>query len=631
MDAIWLILLLPLLGALLCGSLSRSLGRVGVGLVACVAVGGAFLVAASNALNLWWSGNPAATEVVAWNWMSVPTSLFDGRMRMMSVDFGAYIDPLSSVMLCVITGVGFLIHWFSTEYMEDEPDYGRFFTYLNLFVAAMSLLVMANNFIVLLIGWGGVGFASYGLIGFWNFKPSAAAAARKAFVINVIGDVGLMVAIFLMAWIWGSTDFSVVLHGPELVAPAEGESNPVFPLTQAIAVFLLVAAYAKSAQLPLHTWLPDAMEGPTPVSALIHAATMVTAGVYLVVRSHVFFEAWPNVQMWVVTMGLFTAVVAATAAMVQTDLKRVLAYSTMSQLGYMFMAAGVGAYSAAIFHLVTHAFFKALLFLSAGIVIHAAHGEQDMRKLGGLGPKMPTVAFLFGVGGLCLAGFPLTSGFFSKEAILLAVEHSPLPLAPMFYYGGALTAVLTAYYTARAYFMTFHGPSHFEHKLHPSGAPMVISCLCLAILALGAGWGQASFSVFMAPTHEVEHVPLFGILPVLVIAALALGYHLHGRSDSTDWASANEDMMAYFRSGWRFDELYTMMSTGTKKLSGMLATAVDTAFGEAIPDFLGRGATGLAGALTHMQSGQLRHYALMLMVTVFLFLICNLLTGGAWL
>ncbi|MCA9792266.1 MAG: NADH-quinone oxidoreductase subunit L, partial [Candidatus Eremiobacteraeota bacterium] len=229
---------------------------------------------------MWWAGNPAPRETVAWNWMTVPMTLFDGRTQTMSVDFGAYIDPLSSTMLCVITGVGFLIHWFSTEYMEDEADFGRFFTYLNLFIAAMSLLVMANNFMVLLIGWGGVGFASYGLIGFWSHKPSAAAAARKAFVINVIGDIGLMVAIFVMAWVVGSTDFSVVLHGAFLTPPGEGQDNPVFPLTQAIAVFLLVAAYAKSAQLPLHTWLPDAMEGPTPVSALIHAATMVTAGVY---------------------------------------------------------------------------------------------------------------------------------------------------------------------------------------------------------------------------------------------------------------------------------------------------------------------------------------------------------------
>ena len=380
MDSIWLTLLFPILGAITLSTFGDRLSKAMVGLVATGSVVASFVVVLLRVRAMLSLEVPRVVEAPLWTWLEIP--LPNGQS--VPIGFTALVDTLSITLLLVITGVGGLIHWYSTEYMAEEKHYSRYFTYLNLFVAAMTLLVLANNLAVLLIGWAGVGFASWALIGFFTHKPSAVAAARKAFVVNVIGDVGLMVSIFVAAWHLGSTDYSAIL------LPANyAKGSDFMGSAHIFAAGLLVAAYAKSAQLPMHTWLPDAMEGPTPVSALIHAATMVTAGVYLVVRCGGVFTHLPDMAILVAGLGAFTALFAAICALFQNDLKRVLAYSTMSQLGYMFMAAGVGAYQAAIFHLVIHAFFKALLFLAAGNVIHATHGEQDMRKLGGLLKDLP--------------------------------------------------------------------------------------------------------------------------------------------------------------------------------------------------------------------------------------------------
>ena len=518
-DPMVLTLLLPLAGALIVGVAGRQLGKAGSAMVASATVGCSFLVVLSTIIRKL-TGNAVAENVKLWTWADLPTT------PPTSISFGLYVDSLSLTLMSVITGVGFLIHWFSSEYMEHDADVPRFFTLLNIFIAAMTFLVLADNYATLIIGWGGVGFASFGLIGFWREKPSAAAASKKAFVMNVIGDIGLMVSVFALYKFAGTVDYSTLFNS---VLPNLANDRHATGWLMVVVFGLMVGAYAKSAQLPLHTWLPDAMEGPTPVSALIHAATMVTAGVYLLVRSHPFLELVPAVATAIAWLGAVTALFAACCALVQTDLKRVLAYSTMSQLGYMFLAVGLGAYGAAIFHLVTHAFFKALLFLTAGIVIHAAHGEQDMRKLGGLAKQMPATTVMFAVGSLALAGFPLTSGFFSKEAILHAAHHHEGGM-PLFLIGAAV-AVMTAFYTGRAFFMTFFGPTKIEHP-HLPGAPTTGSCAVLMLLSLGAGLVHPDFQAFLDPTmtdssFAIEPGVTSGAaigLSLAVIVALAIAF-----------------------------------------------------------------------------------------------------------
>ncbi len=382
------------------------------------------------------------TEFVA-NWL---------RSGNFSVDFSFSLDQLSLVMLLVVTGVGFLIHIYSVGYMWEEGGYYRFFSYLNLFMFFMLTLVLASNYLLMFIGWEGVGLASYLLIGFFFLRDSAAAAGKKAFIVNRIGDFGFLIALFLMIQHFGSLDFQTVFAK---VTPFPTETAGVGFLT-AIALLLMVGACGKSAQIPLYVWLPDAMEGPTPVSALIHAATMVTAGVYMVARSHVIFERAPTALLVVAIIGTLTAIFAATIGMAQTDIKRVLAYSTVSQLGYMFLACGVGAFSMGIFHLMTHAFFKGLLFLAAGSVIHAVGGEQDMRKMGGLRKKIPVTFWTMSAGTFAIAGFWPLAGFFSKDAILYRALVSPNG-SWIFWAIGLFTAFLTSFYMFRQWFMTFFG------------------------------------------------------------------------------------------------------------------------------------------------------------------------------
>ncbi|MGH2516538.1 MAG: NADH-quinone oxidoreductase subunit L, partial [Ktedonobacterales bacterium] len=457
-----LILLLPLLGFVVVGLFGRALPKAAISIIACGAVFVAFVLAAADFLSM--VGAPVAarsSDTFLWNWVSSGT---------LHINFGLLSDPLSAVMLLIVTGVGFLIHVYSTGYMADDASYWRFFAFLNFFEFAMILLVASDNFLFLLIGWGLVGLASYLLIGFWYTRPAGVAAARKAFVVNVVGDFGLMVGIFLLFRTFGTLAYAGILFpGPACRSiigcpPATPAITSVAPgILTAITLLLFVAAAAKSAQLPLHVWLPDAMEGPTPVSALIHAATMVTAGVYLVARAAPLFVAAPDTLGIIGGVAGLTAFFAATIACVQTDIKRVLAYSTMSQLAYMFMAESASGFTTGIFHLTTHAYFKALLFMCAGAVIHALGGEQDMRKMGGLVKHIPLTWAMMLIGTLSLTGLGLpftgigAAGFYSKDFILNAAHAAHSPIGNYAFALGVFSAFMTAFYSWRLMFMTFHG------------------------------------------------------------------------------------------------------------------------------------------------------------------------------
>jgi len=444
---LWLIPILPLAGAAINGLWGRRSSRQAVTTIALVFSGAAFAMALWVAARF--ASIPLPYQEFLAHWI---------RSGTFAVDFAFYLDPLSLVMLLVVTGVGLLVHIYSVGYMWDVPRYYRFFAYLNLFMFFMLTLVLANNYLLMFIGWEGVGLASYLLIGFWFTKDSAAAAGKKAFIVNRIGDFGFLIGLFLLIRHFGSLTFEQVFHS---IAPMSPETAEAGVLT-AVGLLLLVGACGKSAQIPLYVWLPDAMEGPTPVSALIHAATMVTAGVYMVARSHVIFERAPMALTVVAVIGTLTAFFAATIGIAQTDIKKVLAYSTVSQLGYMFMACGVGAFSAGIFHLMTHAFFKGLLFLAAGSVIHAVGGEQDMRKMGGLRTKIPVTFWTMTAGTLAIAGIPGLAGFFSKDEILWRVYQASW----IYWVVGIVTVFLTSFYMFRLWFLTFFG----EYRGHADGA-----------------------------------------------------------------------------------------------------------------------------------------------------------------
>lgn len=617
-----LTLLLPVVGALIVGTSGRQLGKFGSAVVASTATGLSFLVVLSTVMKKL-AGGDVPQSVKLWTWMD---ALSKGGEP---TTFGIYVDALSLTLMSVITGVGFLIHWYASEYMEHDEEMPRFFTLLNVFIAAMSFLVLADNYATLIIGWGGVGFASFGLIGFWRHKPSAAAASKKAFVMNVIGDVGLMVSVFALYKYAGTVDYATLFT--KVLPPLANDRNAT-PWLMVVTLGLMLGAYAKSAQLPMHTWLPDAMEGPTPVSALIHAATMVTAGVYLLVRSSIFLQLLPDVALAVAYMGAATALFAACCAMVQTDLKRVLAYSTMSQLGYMFLAVGVGAYGAAVFHLVTHAFFKALLFLTAGIVIHAAHGEQDMRKLGGLARQMPVATVLFAVGSLCLSGFWGTSGFFSKESILHAAHEHPQG-GPLFLIG-ALVAVMTAFYTGRAFFLTFFGPSRIAHP-HLPGAPMTGACTVLMVLSLGAGLLYPNLQAFFDPTnslaaYHIEPGATSGAaigLSVAVVLALAAAYALFGKGQP-DRLGKESGAFVFVRSGMGFDDFYGFLARGVDLLGRLLARGAERLFQQAVPGAIGGSFNAFSVACKELQTGSTRYYLAFLTGSVVLLLAFTMALHG---
>lgn len=541
MQQLWLIPSLPLMGFLLLvlghGRCSRSLARlVGVGSVAMAA-----LVTIWVTLDFYSLGATQTYQVELWPWF---------RAGVFEVSFGLYLDGLALSMLLVITGVGSLIHWYASGYMWQDPDYQRFFAYMNLFVAAMLVLVLADNLVLLFLGWEGVGLCSFLLIGFWHQDPANGYAARKAFVVTRVGDTAFAIGLFLLYRELGTLDLPTIMAlVPEMFDL--GGNRPTL-----IAALLLAGALGKSAQLPLHTWLPDAMAGPTPVSALIHAATMVTAGVYLIARNHSIFLQAPNVLLAVAFIGLFTLLVSGFAALNQTDIKRVLAYSTMSQIGYMFFALGVGAWSESIFHLMTHAIFKALLFLTAGSIILALHHEQDIRSMGGLRRQLPIPFWCFVIGSACLVALPPTSGFFSKEAILNASWQLP-GYGPWLWAGGVLGAFITAIYTFRLLFLVFFGPQKVQPQ-EPKGWQFHPPLIILATLSLGAGWFVLPSQGALPPSPS-GHPPLWTLVVAIGLPLLGIGiaYQVYVRQQWQGLRIAQWPLLRqFFLRGWGFDGLY---------------------------------------------------------------------------
>jgi NADH-quinone oxidoreductase subunit L len=625
---LWLIPVLPLAGAAINGFLGKKSSREGVTAVALLFSGAAFAMA------LWVAGHFSSLLLLPYHefvahWI---------RSGNFSADFSFYLDQLSLVMLLVVTGVGFLIHIYSVGYMWDDPSYYRFFSYLNLFMFFMLTLVLAGNYLLMFIGWEGVGLASYLLIGFWFTKDSAASAGKKAFIVNRIGDFGFLIALFLLIKHFGSLNFQV-FHRVESFKAAGNEG-----LLTAIAILLMVGAAGKSAQIPLYVWLPDAMEGPTPVSALIHAATMVTAGVYMVSRSHVIFENAPTALTVVAIIGTLTAFFAATIGIAQTDIKKVLAYSTISQLGYMFMACGVGAFSAGIFHLMTHAFFKGLLFLGAGSVIHAVGGEQDMRKMGGLRSYIPWTFLTMSIATLAIAGFPPLAGFFSKDEILWKVfssEHGSW----VFWLIGVVTAFITSFYMFRLWFMTFfgdyrgtqadsHGHASHGHDSHGRGGPhespmvMLVPLAILAVLSIVGGWVGIGnhFDNFLAPVFELPlpaqsaaesggHMEFY--LTIVSVGAAFLGFYLayllyHKRQDLPQKIA--DGLGGFYQAvvhKYYIDELYAALFVkplidGSTRI---LWQDVDRKIIDAAVNDAGDGARQVSDEVRHMQSGNIRSYA----------------------
>lgn len=500
--SLYLIVLFPLAGFLLNGLLLGRLNKRIISLIGCGSVGLSFLWSLKSFINLLTlPQTERQVEEVLFSW--IPS----GEL---SVNIGFLFDPLSAVMALVVTGVGFLIHVYSVGYMHDDKGYGRYFTYLNLFVFSMLTLVLANNYLLMFVGWEGVGLCSYLLIGFWFEKQSASDAGKKAFIVNRIGDFGFLLGMFIIFWQVGSLNFSAVFErAPEVFIAGGG-------LITAATLLLFLGATGKSAQIPLYVWLPDAMEGPTPVSALIHAATMVTAGVYMIARSNVLYTMAPTTLMIVAIVGMATAVLAATIALTQNDIKRVLAYSTISQLGYMFTACGVAAFAAGIFHLMTHAFFKALLFLGAGSVIHALSGQQDMRNMGGLKSRLRTTYLTFLIATLAIAGIPGLSGFFSKDEILWKAFSSPYG-SPWLWMVAVFTAMLTAFYMFRLLYLTFYGSeqmdAHTKEHIHESPKVMTVPLSILAFLSIIGGYvgiphvlgGGNQFEKFLEPVMGATH------------------------------------------------------------------------------------------------------------------------------
>ncbi len=615
----WLILLFPLLGFIGLSWYGNRISEKLAGLVGCGTVGASFFMTLVTLSKLLFLSPEERTGHVQtlYQWVSA------GSLKL---DMAILVDPLSVFMFLIVTGVGFVIHVYSVGYMHGDPEYSRFFAYLNLFIFSMLVLVAAADFFFLIVGWALVGLASYLLIGFWREKTSAVLAARKAFVMNVIGDVGMVIAAFVIFESFGTLSFI------DVFASAPGMFRPNDDTMLLITLLLLVGAFAKSAQLPLHTWLPDAMEGPTPVSALIHAATMVTAGVYLIARCHVLYGLAPYVMYFIAGVGIITAVFAGSMALVQHDIKRVIAYSTMSQLGYMFMAVGIGVYSLGMFHLMTHAFFKALLFLAAGSVIHSLGGEQDIRKMGGLQNIMPLTHATFLIGALALAGFPLTSGYFSKEAIILSSYHAEMGNI-VFWAIALLTAGMTAFYIFRVYFYIFLGGLRGTRVL-PRESPriMVIPLVILAGLALLGG--------LLGPWVDSFLVPVFGRVVEhhhdSVLEAMALTAGIGGIAIAGLLYMVSRDRMDLFKEAmaplydllfhkYYVDEIYDFLVVRpTKAISVFMEQKGEHKGIDFTVDQVGLQVKEVSHGISLWQSGKVRAYALNMvigMVTILLFVV----------
>ncbi|MBL8217271.1 MAG: NADH-quinone oxidoreductase subunit L [Bryobacterales bacterium] len=617
MQHLWLIPLFPFLGFLINGLFGRKWPNSLVGAVAVGSVVASFAWVVKVLLGVGELEHAYVERYFTW--------IQSGGVNI-GVDLA--VDRLTAVMLLVVTGIGSLIHIYATGYMSHEGGFYRFFSYLNLFMFFMLTLVLGANYLLLFVGWEGVGLCSYLLIGFYTLKKSAGDAAKKAFIVNRIGDFGFSLAMFLIMVNFGSLDFGTVMAK---VAPLPVEQT--MGILTIIALLLFVGATGKSAQVPLYVWLPDAMEGPTPVSALIHAATMVTAGVYMTARSATIFTHAPMAMEVVAVVGVITAVMAATIGMTQFDLKKVFAYSTVSQLGYMFIACGVGAFSAGIYHVVTHAFFKALLFLGAGSVIHALEGEQDMRHMGGLRKKIPITFAVLCCAWVAIAGIPGTSGYFSKDAILLAAHHHH----PWMYWVGVITAGMTAFYVSRSMFMTFWGEYRGHHHPHESPAIMWVPLAILAALSLAGG---KLFDVphYLEPlfpmAHEEHDMTLVAIASSAGFIGIGLAYFMYVLSPGIpkSIAATLGPIYKLVYNKYFVDEVYdaTVVSPMVAGSRSVLWRVVDAGVIDGIVNGTGTVARGIGSVLRTLQSGQIRSYAAWVTAgSVIVLVALSFLAGGA--
>ena len=629
-NYIWLIPLLPLVGFLINGLGRDTLSKSVIGFIGSGVVLAAFILSLLTFLQINATGTPILVDLFDWI-----------KVGSLSIPFAFQVDQLSSLMLLIITGVGFLIHVYSTGYMHDDAGFGKFFAYLNLFVFFMLLLVLGSNYVVMFIGWEGVGLCSYLLIGFWFSNPAYADAAKKAFIMNRIGDLGFLIGIFLIFQTFGTLTYTDVFE--KALTMHSGA-----PILVTITLLLFVGAIGKSAQIPLFTWLPDAMAGPTPVSALIHAATMVTAGVYMIARSNILFTLAPFTLHIVAIIGLTTAVFAALIAITQTDIKKVLAYSTVSQLGYMFLGLGVGAYTGAFFHVLTHAFFKALLFLGAGSVIHAAGGEQDMRKMGGLRKKLPVTYITMFIGTLAISGIPPFAGFFSKDEILSHVfEHNQL-----FWVLGVVTAMLTSFYMFRMMYLTFfgkfRGTHEQEHHLHESPRNITIPLIILALLSVVGGFiglpevmGPHWLKHFLAPVfaHSTEFKAvdevilssatewiLMGVSVGGALIAWAYAYRQYNKKGVLPAAEGEElpALTSLSYNKFYIDELYdTVIRKPLDFLSNFFYKVVDLMGIDGLVNGLGKGSVEAGKDLRLLQTGNVGFYIFMMVIGIIVVLAYN--------
>ena len=612
LNHIYLIPLFPALGAVIMFFFGRRLRQATVSAVCVGAIVITFLFACFTVVEYtqYAHGTGHPFEKIVYTWLGSGDGQLtyvkkDGTTAAFNVDAGFLLDPLSSIWLLFVTGVGLLIHIYSTGYMAHEEGYYRFFGYMNLFMFSMLTLILANNYMLLFVGWEGVGLCSYLLIGFYYHRNSASTAANKAFIVNRIGDAGFILGALTLAWYLGSFRFIDITHQAHSGHFAIGD-----PVLTAAALLLFVGACGKSAQIPLYVWLPDAMEGPTPVSALIHAATMVTAGVYMVARSNAIYVLAPKAMLVVAIVGALTALFAASIGLVQNDIKRVLAYSTVSQLGYMFLALGVGAFAAGVFHVFTHAFFKALLFLGSGSVIHALSGEQDMRSMGDLRRRIPITHATMLIATLAIAGIFPFAGFFSKDEILWQTWTKETDAYRILWFIGYGTALMTAFYMFRLMYLTFYSPSRMsheiEHHVHESPKSMTVPLVILAICSIGAGWlswpeslgGSAHFEKFLAPVFareagvfeeggksaqlaagekESEHTDKTEyVLMFLSLGAAAAGWGMARRSfinAGKDYvepiAEKSPPLYRLLYNKWFVDEGYDYIFTGRRKLGNI--------------------------------------------------------------
>jgi NADH-quinone oxidoreductase subunit L len=603
------VVLLPLIGFLINGLLGNRLGNRFVSVVACGLPIAAFVIAVRATMDLLAGGTPLVQTVFTW-------AQFADR----AFEVAFYFDRLTAVMTLIVTGVGSLIHVYSIGYMHDDKSYARYFAYLNLFLFFMLMLVLGRSLLVLFVGWEGVGLASYLLIGFWFEDPEKAAAGKKAFITNRIGDAGFLLGMFLLYHALGTLEMDQI--------NAAFLAGPVAVSASLIGVCLFIGATGKSAQIPLHVWLPDAMAGPTPVSALIHAATMVTAGVYLVARLNGIFLHAPEASALVATIGVATAFFAATVAVVQTDIKKVLAYSTISQLGFMFLAAGVGAYGVAVFHLVTHAFFKACLFLGAGSVIHAMSGEQDIRRMGGLARKIPVTFITFAIATAAIAGLPPLAGFFSKDEILWFAFASERGGAPWLFVVAAATALMTAFYMFRLLWLTFFGTPRMDektaHHVHESPWSMAGVLVVLAVLSTVGGFfsiphfleGQLPLPAVRPELHHYEK-PLIVLSVAIALLGLAGAAYFYARNGAraAQMRTHMEPLHRLLSGKYYIDELYeALIGRPIRWISDRIFLRLgDRMLLDGTLNGMASTARGAAGLLARVQTGNLHFYAFLVL------------------